>query len=134
MAHRRAQPDPGPLALEKGYEPHDLKAKWIVWFVVSFIVIAAAIQLMLWLVLVKIGSDQRFVDQPRSVLSSQLPPPSPSLQPTEHHDATPPQDLEAMRKHEDAVFSQLGWDVNSQTHQTIVPDDVVNRVARDRTG
>jgi hypothetical protein len=134
MAHTRAQPGPLPEALEKGYEPHDLKASWIVWFVVIFIVIAALIQIGLWVLLVKLGSTRREVDAPRSVLTAQEPAPSPSIQPTQQHDALPAEDLQAMRKQEDAVFSQLGWDVNPQTHQVIVPDDVVKRVAQGQPG
>ena len=134
MAHTRAQPGPLPEALEKGYEPHDLKTKWIVWFIVIFIVLAVVIQLGLWLLLVNLGSSRRIVDEPRSVLNAQEPAPSPSIQPTQQHDALPKEDLEAMRKQEDAVFSQLGWEVNSQTHQVSVPDALVKRVAQAQTG
>jgi hypothetical protein len=39
-----------------------------------------------------------------------------------------------MRQHEDDLFKQLGWDVNTQTHQAIVPDDLVKRVAQGESG
>jgi hypothetical protein len=134
MAHTRAQPGPLPEALEKGYEPHDLKTKWIVWFIVIFIVLAAAIQLGLWLLLVNLGSSPRSVDDPRSALTAAEPAPSPSIQPTQQHDALPREDMETMRKQEDDVFTQLGWQVDAKTHQVTVPDAVVKRVAQGQAG
>jgi hypothetical protein len=132
MAHTQAHPDPLPETVAKGYEVHDLKTSWIVWCAVIFILAAIVIQLGLWYMLKAVAAHKRAVDEPQSVLIDEPPVPTAPLQPTQQHDRTPPEDLEAMRQREDAVFEQLGWQVNPKTHDVTIPGDIVQRIAKNR--
>jgi hypothetical protein len=134
MAHTQTHPEPGPEALEKGYEPDDLKGSWMVWFVIILIVSGVAVHIGLWFTLKLLASSHRTVDDPRSALIEETPVPPAPLQPTQQHDRLPAEDLQAMREHEDAVFNQLGWEVEPKTHQVQVPGDVVARVASQSGG
>src|SRR5450432_727518 len=116
MVTTQKHPDPLPESVEKGYEEHDLKGSWIVWFMVIFILGGIAIHAGLWYLLVEMGSHRRDVDQPQSAFSAENVPVPQPLQPTQQHDRLPPQDLQAMHQREDSIFQQLGWQVDTKTH------------------
>ena len=54
---------------------------------------------------------------------------APPLQPTQAHDRLPRQDLEAMRRDEDSVFQDLGWQVDPVHHVATPPENLVRQIA-----
>jgi hypothetical protein len=124
---------PSPQVLEQGYEPSDVSVRGLMIFLVIFVVGAVVIQFGLW-ELVKY-----YVSLPRSadVVTSAAPAPrrfpAPNLQPIETHNQLPWQDLADLRREKGLIFDELGWTTDASTGQPVIPDQIVNALAKDRS-
>jgi hypothetical protein len=124
-------------SLTRGYERRDIRMRWIVGFLIILIVSAVVIHTGVWFLLKGLVHGERSVDRPQSVLNESdagaplnvAPPDAPSLQPTQRHDRTPPEDLAAMRGQEDQVLAAMGWTIDPTTHRPVVPASLAAVVA-----
>jgi hypothetical protein len=127
--------DPPTETLARGYQPNRVPVRAIALAVVLFIAFAAVTHVWLWF-LVKADSDVRPADRPRSVVrrgpgagAADAPP----LQPTAGRERVPPEDVAAMRAGEDAVLRRMGSTSDPATGRMRPPEELVRRVAADRT-
>lgn len=120
------QQAPSDEAIRAGYETSTVSIKGLAIFLVCLVVVAALVHLGSWFVFREfLHSDVR-QDRPLSALtdpryvtqgsqSTNPLPPSPRLQPTpgSNPQNIPPGDLQKMYEDENAIFTRLGWTVDS---------------------
>lgn len=119
---------PSAESLRRGYEASDVRFSALVSVIIGTIVFAFVLHFIIWNVTEMFLSHARSMDLPRSAIQEPQVPPAPTIQPMHTADVLPSQDLQEMREHEDAVFKQLGWQVNSATHSVQIPADLVAKV------
>lgn len=148
-------PPPSNDSVAAGYEKSGVSVKALGIFLVGLIICAAIIHAGVWFLFSDYLKSDRAKDRPMSALTdpefvagynrrfgTTLPtataplPPPPRIQPTPglEHQNTPEADLQQMYRQEDAVFHQMGWRVNEQTHVPLqIPESVVSAVIKDET-
>jgi hypothetical protein len=136
-----------------GYEKSGVSVKGLAIFLVCLILCAAIIHTGVWFLFGDYLKSDRAKDRPMSALTdpefvagynhrfgTTLPtatgalPPAPRIQPTPglEQQNTPEADLQQMYRQEDAVFHQMGWRVDQQTHVPLeIPEPVVAAVMSD---
>jgi hypothetical protein len=115
-----------------GYEPERVGVRGLTIFLILFILSAAILHGLVWVLMKYYVDRDRAVDRPRSAFTStQQPPPAPNLQPSVGHDTLDYQDMEAMRQQEDRMFQKLGWQVDPRTHEVEIPVQIAQRVAEE---
>lgn len=128
MSRTAFNPNPSRISVGQGYEPDGIRLRWLAIAVAGLIVSAVIIHAALWWLLKSEVRHVRSVDRPMSVVpAAATPTTGPALQPSIHHDRTPPEDLAAMRRSEDEVFRAMGWDVQPQGASP--PDALIARAA-----
>jgi hypothetical protein len=119
--------------IARGYEPSDLRPKWLALFLVGFVLVAIVSHVTLWAVMKRLANKPRSVDVERSALSARPSTREPALQPSLTHDRPPEQDLRALRQQEDDVFAQLGWSRDAQSGAFVPPASIVQAIAQRAT-
>jgi hypothetical protein len=141
---------PSSESIAAGYEKSGVSVKSLAIFLVCLIICAAAIHAGIWFLFSDYLKSDRAADRPMSALTdpefvagynrrfgTTLPtatralPPAPRIQPTPglENQNTPDADLQQMYRQEDAVFHQMGWRVDEQTHVPLqIPESVVSAV------
>ena len=114
------------------YQGYEIKARWLIAFLVVLIVCAIAGNAILLKMFHRMASRVRAVDAPRSALDVPVPPATaePRLQPNSQSNGLPAEDLASMRIAEDRILQQLGWQVDQATHQVRVPDALARQVVQ----
>ena len=133
MTHSTQQP-PSPQSLRQGYEPPDVNNVGMLIFFVIFVLTAIVIYLGLWGLIKFYDATPRTVDAATSAAPKQQRFPPPNLQPIQSHNQLPWQDLQDLRNQKNKIFTQLGWNVNQSSGVPTIPDDVVNKLADQRSG
>ncbi len=132
MTHADQQ-SPSPQALQQGYERSEVSVRGLMIFLVIFLVSAVVIHAGVWIL------AEYYLAQPRAadvVTSAATPPerfPPPNLQPIEKHNELPWQDLADLRREKGLIFDELGWTTDPTTRQPRIPDDIVNKLATQRS-
>lgn len=144
---------PSSESLAAGYEKSGVSVKGLAIFLVCLVVVAAVIHTGVWFLFSDYLKSDQAKDRPSSALTdpefvagynrrfgttlptdTTPPPPAPRIQPTPglEHQNTPEADLQQMYRQEDAVFHQMGWRVDPETHVPLaIPDPVVSAVISD---
>lgn len=131
MAQTTRDNPTSPEALELGYEPQRVPVRGILLFIMLFAIALAAIQALVWWIMRVYEKQNDYLDAPASAVRHEGPPPAPNLQPSLGHNSQPREDLESLRRQEDAIFDGLGWNVNAATHEVKIPPALVSRLAAD---
>lgn len=133
----KTQPSDPPIeAIERGYEVGDVTVKGAVYVTIAFIVLGLITHLFLTVVW-KVTYRKAAVSDPlRSAIADERPPMNrPPLQPSAWHDATPRQDMDALRAHEARVFQSMGWEKPVVDGKPVanalprIPNEIVEKVA-----
>ena len=114
-------------ALELGYEPQALRVRGLVVFLILFALAGVVMHLFLWKVMKIMERGASRDDVPRSIVKSSQRPPEPNLQPSVGHDRLPYQDMEELRRREDALLQKFGWKVDTEIHQAEIPPEIVGQ-------
>jgi len=117
-----------PQSESHAHEADALGVRGILWFVIFFVITTAIVLLLVWWMYVGLLSTEVRKDEVNSALAGETRlPPEPRLQPSLGHEESPQQDLDAMRKREDAEFVKRGW-LDERTGKFEIPADVVSKV------
>lgn len=127
------QPDRvSPEAMELGYQPERAPVRGLLLFLVLVVAGAIILYMLVWWIMKRIEAHNAAAESPRSVLKVDQTPPAPQLQPSVGHDATDYEDLAALRRREDAIFTKLGWAVRPGAKDAEIPPEIVQRVASEQ--
>lgn len=136
---------PSSEGLDAGYETSIVSIKGLAIFAVCLIVCAAVLHAAVWYLMKAYVHADELADRPKSALTDPEvagrygvpvaklpPPPAPRLQPEPGNDRVPAVDLQLMFRHEDAMFRQMGWRIDEQSHaQRLIPDSAISAVIQD---
>ncbi len=123
---------PSPQALKQGYEPPDVSNRGLLIFFIIFVLFGAAVQAGVWML------TKYYLNLPRTVdaVTSAAPPQErfvpPHLQPIQNHNELPREDLADLRREKAQIFKQLGWKTDPDTGVPVIPDQIVNELAKER--
>ena len=121
---------PAQKIVQQGYEPADVSVRGLLWFVVVLVMCVFCSSVLSWFLVRHYMSVPRAVDVPRSSVPSIDRFTEPNLQPTQKHNALPPQDLAELRSDEAKIFDQLGWKLDPDTQAAQIPNSIVGDLAR----
>jgi hypothetical protein len=144
--------DPGPNDIERGYEGNNISVRGMIVFVAAFVVAAAVIHTIIWLVLVGMQERQRAENTQRfppplfseSMMDVVRRPPPPNLQPSPAHDRVAWRDMDDLRREQEGSLTRIkpeqgrGWepaytDVVREPSQPLnqlrLPNDAAESVA-----
>jgi hypothetical protein len=122
------QPDPH-ASTSRGHESSTVSLRGVIIFVVVFVITAAVLNWLIWILYRAMIAHEERGDEPTSALVSDRPtPPEPQLQPFGAH-GLPQQDMAALRAMENVEFAKRGW-TDAQTGTVRVPDAILERVVR----
>jgi len=119
-----------PEALEKGHQPHTESAFGLTLFLIFFGLAALIIHAGIWFLLRAYGSMPRSADQPLSQVNLKEQFVSPQLQPSQDHPYLPREDLLNLRARENRLFLHMGWAINLQTGEAVIPHRIVEQLPR----
>jgi len=112
------------------HQPSTIRLRGLVRFLVGFIVIAAAIHFIVWVVFAAFRAEEQRKDLPASGAGQMnLPPPEPRIQPSLGHDALPVSDVAAMRAQELAEYRRRGW-IDEATGRVRIKPEIADEVIR----
>ena len=123
--HDRVSPE----ALELGYQPERAPVRGLLVFIVLVVATAVILHVLIWWLMKGIEARNAGTESPRSVLPQDQTPPEPQLQSSVGHDATDYQDLAALQRRENDMFTKLGWRVRPGAEDAEIPPDIIQRVA-----
>ena len=127
------QPDRvSPEAMELGYQPERAPVRGLLVFIVLVVVTVVILHVLIWWLMKGIEAHNAGTESPRSVLTQDQTPPAPQLQSSVGHDATDDQDLAALRRRENEMFTKLGWRVRPGAKDAEIPPEIIRRVAEEQ--
>jgi hypothetical protein len=129
MAHQGS-----PENLESAaHEKDDVSVRGIAHFAIWFVIVAAVVHVLVWVIFKTILHYHEEQYAPVSALfpqeGKQPHPPDPQLQPTQvSHELVPWEDTQLMREREDAEFQRRGWSVDTVMHRATINPATVEQV------
>jgi hypothetical protein len=120
--------EPNETDVKLGHQRYSVSIRGIGLFMVLFLLSAAVIHWVVWVLYRTNVETMEREDRPTSALATQRPPPvGPPLQPSLEHRALPREDMAKLTAREMAEFAQRGW-VDAKSGQVRIPDQIVQRV------
>jgi hypothetical protein len=111
------------------HEGSHIRLRTVIKFVVWFVIVVIAVELIVWSVFVAFRSAVNQDREITGVTDARLAPPEPRLQPSVDHNRLPATDLTQMRATEKEAFARRGW-VDEKTGEIRVPEAIVNQVVQ----
>ena len=118
-----------PEAMELGYQPEAAPVRGLLIFIILAVVTAAVLHVLIWWLMKGYEAHDARTEPPLSVLREDQAPPPPRLQPSVAHDTLDYQDLAALRRRENEMFTKLGWAVRPGAKDAEIPPEIVQQVA-----
>jgi len=125
---------PSQESLQRGYEPSGVGNRGMLIFFAIFLLVAAILQFGIWGLLKLYMHTPRPIDTVTSIAPAQARFPPPNLQPTQEHNKLPHEDLMDLMKKKDEIFQRMGWRLDPQSGVPVIPDSIVDQLARERSG
>jgi hypothetical protein len=101
-------------------------------FFAIFVLMGAAVQVGAWLLLKCYMAAPLSIDVTTSAAPTPSRFPPPNLQPTQQHTNLPWQDLAELRREKMQIFKELGWTTPPAGDVPIIPDQIVEQLAKER--
>ena len=111
------------------HEGSHIRLRAVVKFVIWFVVVVVAIEIIIWWVFVAFRAAVNQDREITGVTDVRLAPPEPRLQPSVDHNRLPVTDLRDMHAAEKEAFARRGW-VDEKTGEIQVPEAIVNQVVQ----
>src|SRR5690349_4143803 len=117
-------------AIELGHEPSTVSVRGVLWFFIVFFVFGAVVHVIIYVMyhqLVKYVESQNV--QRSALVSAQMYPPEPRLQPTRlHHETTEVEDLQLLRGRDNIEMVERGW-IDRESGEFRIPQNLIDQIA-----